>query len=672
MLSSVRFSRVLLVAFASAALGACNSSTDAGSPPNTPAPLSATPNSNHQVTVTWGAVGAGATEVKIERADATGVFTPITTVGGDTNNFVDTGLQPGTAYQYRVQACNSVGCSAYAGPVSASTFGTLQITTSSLGGAVIGTALSFSIASTGGSSPVTFALASGTLPSGVTLSPAGVIAGTPTQTGAFPITVRATSADNQTTTIALVLVVRAQLVITTTTLPNGTRGQTYTAGLNATGADSVYTWTVESGSLPAGLSMTPRGIISGTPTTEQVSRFTARVRSGDGQTAVRDFTITVVTAPAGPALGIRNAVLPPALSNQTYQPQLFAQGGDGSSVTWSIASGSLPSGITLSTGGVFSGRSTATGTYSITVRAQNVSGQSVTKSYTLTVVPDDATHFNITRVDVAPVPANIEPNVQAAIARWQSVITGDLSRDDVPRGFIGSGDCGGFGDAANGTVVDDIIIIVNIGPIDGVGKILGQSTPCVIRDNILTEVGFLTLDSEDLSKYVGTQTLTDIIFHEMGHILGFGTLWQGFECPASSGFTKCWSYLTGAGTSDPRYTGPAAVREWQALGGTGSVPVENTGGSGTADSHWRETIFRTEIMTGFVSQTGVPNPLSRVSIGQFEDLGYTVNYSAADSFSISTFTGLQALVSQGEPWEDVASGPILVHGTGGAKRTIPR
>ncbi len=672
MLSSFRLSRVLLVAIASAALAACNSSTDAGSPPNTPAPLSATPNSDRQVTLSWGTVGDGTAQVKIERADANGVFNPVTTVGGDVKSYVDTGLQPGAAYQYRVQACNSVGCSAYAGPVSVSTFATLVVTTSSLGGGVIGTSLNLPISSTGGSSPVTYALASGTLPAGVTLSSAGVIAGTPTQTGSFPITVRATSADGQTSIVSLVLVVRAQLVITTTTLPNGTRGQTYTSGLNATGADSVYTWTVESGSLPAGLTMTARGIISGTPTTEQTSRFTARVRAGDGQTAVHDYTITIVTAPSGPALGIRNAVLPPALSNQTYQPQLFAQGGDGSNVTWSIASGSLPSGITLSTGGVFSGRSSATGTYSITVRAQNVSGQSVTKSFTLTLVADDVTHFNVTRVDVATVPANIEPNVQAAIARWQSVITGDLTRDDVPRGFIGSGDCGGFGDAANGTVVDDVIIIVNIAPIDGVGKILGQSSPCIIRDNILTEVGFLTLDSDDLSKYVGTQTLTDIIFHEIGHILGFGTLWQGFECPVSSGFTKCWSYLSGGGTNDPRYTGPAAVREWQALGGTGNVPVENTGGSGTADSHWRETIFKTEVMTGFVSQTGVPNPLSRVTIGQFEDLGYTVNYSAADSYSLPTFTGLQALIDQGEPWEEVAPGQILVHGADGTKRTIPR
>lgn len=661
---------LVLAGLAALGLAAC-SSTDAVPPPDVPAPLAAVPNSDRQVTVTWGLSGEAATEVKIERADASGAFTPLTTVGGGSKTYVDTGLQPGTAYQYRVQACNASGCSGFAGPVSVSTFATLRITTTSLGSGVIGDSLRFGVASTGGNAPVTFSLASGTLPAGVTLSTSGVLSGTPTQTGSFPITVRATSADSQSATVSLVLVVRPRLTITTTSLPNGIRGQTYNAGLDAVGADSVYTWTLESGSLPAGLTVSARGIISGSPTTEQVARFTVRVRAGDAQTALRDYTITVTAPVSGPALSIRTALLPPALANQTYQPQLSSQGGDGSAVTWSIASGSLPSGITLGAGGIFSGRSTVTGNYTVTVRAQNTSGQSATRTFTFALVPDDGTRFNITRVDAAAVASNIAPNLQAAITRWENVLRGDLTRDDIPRGFFSPTDCGGFGEAANGTWVDDIIIIVNIGPIDGAGKILGQATPCAIRDNILPEVGYLTLDSDDLSRYVGTQTLTDIIFHEIGHILGFGTIWSGFECPASPGFTRCWSYLTGAGTTDPRYTGPAAVAEWQALGGTGMVPVENTGGTGTADSHWRETIFRTEIMTGFVSPTGTANPLSRVSIAQFQDLGYTVNYGAADAFTITLPAGLRA-PDDSQPWEDVVPGPILMHGRDGSKRTIPR
>jgi len=64
------------------------------------------------------------------------------------------------------------------------------------------------------------------------------------------------------------------------------------------------------------------------------------------------------------------------------------------------------------------------------------------------------------------------------------------------------------------------------------------------------------------------------------------------------------------------------------------VPVENTGGSGTRDSHWRETTFGRELMTGFYN-SGALNPLSRITIGSLEDLGYQVNYNASEPYSIT-------------------------------------
>jgi hypothetical protein len=60
--------------------------------------------------------------------------------------------------------------------------------------------------------------------------------------------------------------------------------------------------------------------------------------------------------------------------------------------------------------------------------------------------------------------------------------------------------------------------------------------------------------------------------------------------------------------------------------------VENTGGSGTADAHWRESVFGKELMTGYYNP-GSPNPLSRVTVGAMADLGYLVNMNAADSYS---------------------------------------
>lgn len=579
------FQRLALAGLGVCVLAACDA-TNPPTPPEPPALLAAAPSSDHAVTVTWGPVAAEAKEVQIERADGSGSFALRTTLAPPATTYVDASLSASTTYRYRARACNDGGCSAYAGPVSVSTFATLSITT--------------------------------------------------------------------------------------TALPDAVRGQPYGAGLNATGADSVYTWFVDAGSLPAGLTMTNVGIISGTPTTEQVARFTARVRSGDGQTASHDFSLTVVAPTTAPTLAVHNVVLPPALSNQLYQPQLSTEGGDGTAVAWTIVSGSLPSGVTMSSSGAFTGRATAVGTYPITVRASSASGRAATRTFSIVVVADDTGRFNITRLDVSAVPSDISPHVAAAVTRWEAVIRGDLSRDDIPRGYLGAQQCAGFGDVTNGTSVDDVIILVNIAPIDGRGKILGQASPCLIRDNILTEVGVLTLDVEDLAVYAGSQTLTDILFHEIGHILGFGTLWAGFDCPPSQGFTACWSYLNGAGGADPRFSGPRAVAEWQALGGTGTVPVENTGGSGTADGHWRETIFGNEIMTGFVSALGATNPLSRVTIASMEDLGYGVDYAAADAFTITATAGIRMSPDAATPWEEVGREPIVQKGRDGRRRTLPR
>jgi hypothetical protein len=193
--------------------------------------------------------------------------------------------------------------------------------------------------------------------------------------------------------------------------------------------------------------------------------------------------------------------------------------------------------------------------------------------------------------------------------------------DSIPRGFFSNSGCGGFGDEANGTAIEDVIVMVNIGPIDGEGSVLGQASPCALReDNGLTGIGLLTLDQEDLTRLIGTQTLTDIIFHEIGHVLGVGTLWD--------------EYVQGESGDDPTFTGPDAVREWRRLGGTDNVPIESTGGSGTRLSHWRESTFDSEIMTGFIERTGVRNPLSRVTIGLMADLGYAVSYAAADTYTL--------------------------------------
>jgi hypothetical protein len=118
----------------------------------------------------------------------------------------------------------------------------------------------------------------------------------------------------------------------------------------------------------------------------------------------------------------------------------------------------------------------------------------------------------------------------------------------------------------------------------------------------------------------------------MGHVVGIGTIW-----PRKG-------LLQGAGTSNPTFLGQHAQVEFGSLRGSGPtpVPVENTGGTGTHDSHWRETVFATELMTGFVDAPG--NPLSRMTVASLQDLGYIVDMNAAEPY---TLPDLQKLAEAG-------------------------
>jgi len=107
---------------------------------------------------------------------------------------------------------------------------------------------------------------------------------------------------------------------------------------------------------------------------------------------------------------------------------------------------------------------------------------------------------------------------------------------------------------------------------------------------------------------------------------GIGTLWATF------------GLVTNRGTDSTAYTGNQGNTGCLDHGGANvckpNAPLETQGGVGTRDVHWRETTFRTELMTGFLSPVGVASPLSRMSIGSLADMGYTVNFSTADSYTV--------------------------------------
>lgn len=219
-----------------------------------------------------------------------------------------------------------------------------------------------------------------------------------------------------------------------------------------------------------------------------------------------------------------------------------------------------------------------------------------------------------------------------AAKHWTQIITTKLSAPFA--GTFDPADCGVSGFQSPSTLSKDITIYAVVEPIDGVGKILGSAGPCNARDgSLLPDLGTMRFDTADVDALANAGQLQETITHEMGHVLGIGTVW------------KQKGLLTGTGSAGkcgdtPEFIGSNAVNEWHILGGTGNVPVEgafdkdgNAISPGTCEGHWRESVLTNELMTGFLND-GVKNPLSKMTIASLKDMGYTVNFNVAEAFTL--------------------------------------
>jgi len=265
----------------------------------------------------------------------------------------------------------------------------LAISTASLANGTLGAAYSQTLTASGGRTPYTWSRYSGTLPTGLSISSGGVISGTPSATGTFSFTARVTDSSSPTVSVnksfSITVSASSALSITTSSLAGATRGNAYSQTLAASGGRTPYTWSRYSGTLPTGLSISSGGVISGTPSATGTFSFTVRVTDSSSPTVSvnKSFSITVS---ASSALSITTSSLAGATRGNAYSQTLAASGGR-TPYTWSRYSGTLPTGLSISSSGVISGTPSATGTFSFTVRVTDSSSPtvSVNKSFSITV-----------------------------------------------------------------------------------------------------------------------------------------------------------------------------------------------------------------------------------------------------------------------------------------------
>lgn len=215
--------------------------------------------------------------------------------GAFTSNMAIVGTAGGSIDAYASGLTNLLlDLSGYMAPL-----GPLSVTTIQLPQATTGQQYSTQLQATGGEPPYTWVITSGTLPPNLTISSAGVISGIPATAGTYPITVQVTDQFNNTANANLSLtVIQGTLIITTQSLPNGTQSVAYNATLGAAGGTPPYTWSVISGSLPAGLTLDAgSGLISGTPTTPGTSLFQIQVADSAGAFAQANLQVVINAAP---------------------------------------------------------------------------------------------------------------------------------------------------------------------------------------------------------------------------------------------------------------------------------------------------------------------------------------------------------------------------------------
>lgn len=264
-----------------------------------------------------------------------------------------------------------------------------------------------------------------------------------------------------------------------------------------------------------------------------------------------------------------------------------------------------------------------------------------------------------------------------AANRLKAAIVAQLTPVELKNANMAT-DCDGGGPSVTlNEITSGVIIYATVANIDGAGKVLAQAGPCFVRgSNSLPAAGYMKFDEADIQNYITSGRFESVVLHEMAHVVGFGTVWgeKGFlTAPAFTwnSVTQTWD---ATGSTNPRYIGGQGLSACIAAGGSANacasgvgVAVEATGGAGTADGHWRESVFDNELMTGYAE--GTPNmPWGAMSIAQFQDLGFTVNLGAADPYNVPNLLAMARMSARQEsgdqPGEVVVRPRFAIDGSG--------
>jgi outer membrane protein OmpA-like peptidoglycan-associated protein len=259
----------------------------------------------------------------------------------------------------------------------------VTITTANLPDAVVGTPYNTTLAAAGGTTPYAWKLVgTGALPNGILLDPGGTIAGSAPTGSIGSATIDVEVTDTQGKTASKIFTVRVVEALTiNATVAEGYADVPYSQTLTAVGGRPPYTWAIQSGSLPAGLKV-GGDAIAGTPTAAGSSDFTVQVTDANQGTATKALTLVVKDPPS-----IATTKIPDGNQDAEYAPFTIQGAGGKTPYSFSLTTGTLPDGLTMSAAGVVSGKPTTLGSSTFTVGLQDANTKAASREFTVEIKP---------------------------------------------------------------------------------------------------------------------------------------------------------------------------------------------------------------------------------------------------------------------------------------------